>query len=179
MRVAYKYLSSDLEKKIPPRPLALVTLMAIIGLILGIVGVSTADTTNGYTPGKLPKAAMGLFLAVYVLTILLTAWLLYSYSFVLRSYQKKLFLGIALSAPFLLVRLIYSALGDYTDIREFSMMSLAENDHKSTTVYLCMSVLEEIISMVIAMVFGVSAILQSDFVKPTPEGDSEPKPNDV
>lgn len=152
--------------------------MAIIGLVLGIVGISTADTTHGYTPGTLPKAAMGLFLAVYVLVILLTAWLSYAYSFAMLRYQKKLFLGIALSAPFLLVRLIYSALGDYTNIPKFSMASLAENDHTSLTVYLCMSVLEEIISMVIAMIFGVSAILQSDFVKPTPEGE-EPKPDEA
>ena len=122
--------------------------MAIIGLVLGIAGISTADTSHGYTPGTLPKVAMGLFLAVYLLTILLTAWLFYKYSFAMRRYQKKLFLGIVLSAPFLLVRLIYSALGDYTDKPKFSMTSLAENDHTSLTVYLCMSVLEEIISMV-------------------------------
>ncbi|KAJ5890230.1 hypothetical protein N7504_011040 [Penicillium tannophilum] len=160
----------DLEKQIPPRPLALVTLMAMIGLILGIVGVSTSHTT---TPGKLTKAAMGLFLAVYVITMAITAWLFYSFSLALLSYQKKLFLGIALSAPFLLVRLIYSALGDYTSYRHFSIKSLLNSDHTSVTVYLCMSVLEEIISMVIAMVFGVSAILASDFVKPTPEVEVE------
>lgn len=152
--------------------------MAIIGLILGIIGISTADTSHGYTPGTLPKAAMGLFLAVYSLVMLLTAWLLYNYSFAMLKYQKKLFLAIALSAPFLLVRMIYSALGDYTNNPKFSVASLVENNHTSLTVYLCMSVLEEIISMVIAMFFGVSAILASDFVKPVREGE-EPKPNDV
>lgn len=167
------FLSSDVGKMIPPRGLLLVTLMAFIGLILGIVGVSTADTTNGYTPGKLSKAAMGLFLAVYVITMLLTIWLFYSHSFALARYQKKLFLGIALSAPFLLVRLIYSALGDYTSNDTFAMESLAKNNHTGLTVYLCMSVLEEIISMVIAMVFGVSAVLEADFVKPIPEQKPE------
>lgn len=166
-------LSSDLDKKIPPRPLALVTLVAIIGLILGIVGISTADTTNGYTPGALPKAAMGLFLAVYVVIILLTAWLFYAHTFAILRYQKKLFLGIALSAPFLLVRLIYSALGDYTSDQTFSMDSLATNNHTSLTAYLCMSVLEEIIAMIIALTFGVSAILEADFVKPTLKADTE------
>ncbi|KAJ5635009.1 uncharacterized protein N7484_008322 [Penicillium longicatenatum] len=171
----------DMEKKIPPRPLALVTLMAFIGLILGIVGVSTADNNGGYTPGNLTKAAMGLFLAVYAITMILTVWLFYSFSLAMLSYQKKLFLSIALSAPFLLVRLIYSALGDYTSYRHFSIESLVLNDHTSVTVYLCMSVLEEIICMVIAMVFGVSAILASDFVKPTPEREMDPKerPNGV
>src|SRR5690242_2556017 len=98
--------------------------MAIIGLILGIIGISTADTSHGYTPGTLPKAAMGLFLAVYALVMLLTAWLLYNYSFAMLKYQKKLFLAIALSAPFLLVRMIYSALGDYTNNPKFSVASL-------------------------------------------------------
>jgi hypothetical protein len=152
--------------------------MAIIGLILGIVGNSTADTLHGYTPGTLPKAAMGLFLAVFLLVVLLTAWLFYSYCFTTLRYQKKLFLGIALSTPFLLVRLIYSALGDYTNDPKLSMASSAQNNHTSLTVYLCMSVLEEIISMAIAMIFGVSAILQSDFVKPTTEGE-EPRPYNV
>ncbi|KAJ5865301.1 uncharacterized protein N7529_007217 [Penicillium soppii] len=160
----------DLENHIPPRPLAVVTLMGIIGLILGIVGVSKAQST---IPGTLTKAAMGLFLAVYVITMVLTAWLFQSYSVAMLSYQKKLFLAIALSAPFLLVRLIYSALGDYTSSVHFSMQSLIENNHTSVTVYLCMSVLEEIISMVIAMVFGVLAVLSSDFVKPNPEGEVE------
>lgn len=153
--------------------------MAFVGLILGITGVSTADRTNGYTPGTVSKAAMGLFLAVYVITILLTTWLFYAHSFALLRYQKKLFLGIALSAPFLLVRLIYSALSDYTSNNTFSMESLAKNNHTSLTAYLCMSVLEEIISMVIAMVFGVSAVLEADFVKPTPGVGPEEKPDEV
>ena len=156
-----------MEEKIPPRCLKLVTLIAIIGLILGIVGISTADTTNGYTPGALPKSAMGIFLAVYVVVMLLSSWLFYEYSFtMLLRYQNKLFLGIALSAPFLLLRMIYSALGNYTSSHTFSMASLAGDNHTSLTVYLCMSVLEEIISMVIVMVLGVSAIMESDFVKP-------------
>lgn len=144
--------------------------MGIIGLILGIVGVSKAQST---IPGTLTKAAMGLFLAVYVITMVLNAWLFQSYSVAMLNYQKKLFLAIALSAPFLLVRLIYSALGDYTSSVHFSMQSLIENNHISVTVYLCMSVLEEIISMVIAMVFGVLAVLSSDFVKPNPEREVE------
>ncbi|KAJ5215488.1 uncharacterized protein N7498_001895 [Penicillium cinerascens] len=169
----------DLKKSIPPLLLLLVTLMAFAGLMIGIIGVSTADTTNGYTPGTLSKAAMGLFLAVYVITMLLTTWLFYTHSFTMLRYQKKLFLGTALSAPFLLVRLIFSALGDYTSNKTFSMESLAENNHTSLTAYLCMSVLEEIISMVIAMVFGVSAVLEADFVKPTPEAGREEKPDEV
>ncbi|KAJ5921148.1 hypothetical protein N7466_009474 [Penicillium verhagenii] len=160
----------DLEKHFPPRPLAVVTLMGIIGLVLGIVGVSKAKSL---TPSTLTKVAMGLFLAVFVITMLLTVWLFQSYSVGMLSYQKKLFLAIALSAPFLLVRLIYSALGDYTTSEHFLTKSLVANDETSVTVYLCMSVLEEIVCMVIAMVFGVLAVLSSDFVKPNPDGEVE------
>ncbi|VUC23600.1 unnamed protein product [Clonostachys rosea] len=156
----------DLRNEIHPRALALITLVAFIGLILGIIGISTADTTHGYAPGTLPKTAMGLFLAVFVVTVVLTSWLYYVYSYIMLKYQKKLFLGIALSVPFLLIRLIYSALGNYTSSRTFSMMSVAENDHGSLTAYLCMSVLEEIVSMVIVMVFGVLSVREIDFVKP-------------
>lgn len=144
------------------------TLVTFIGLILGIAGVSSSDKEGGYQPGTLAKAAMGIFLAVFVIFILLTIWLHHELSFSLRRFQKKLFIAIALSSPFLLVRLIYSALSDYTTYEAFSLDGNA-------TVYLCMAVLEEIIAMVITMALGISAVLEDDFVKVTPVAQEDPE----
>jgi hypothetical protein len=88
----------------------LLTLVTFMGLILGIAGVSSSDKGGGYQLGTLAKAAIGIFLAVFVIFILLTVWLHYELSFLLRRFQKKLFIAIALSSAFLLVRLVYSAL---------------------------------------------------------------------
>lgn len=146
----------------------LVTLVTMIGLILGIAGVSSSGKGGGYQPSTLTKAAMGIFLAVFLIFILLTVWLYHELSFSLRRFQKKLFIAIALSSPFLLVRMVYSALSDYTT---YKMFSLDEN----ATVYLCMAVLEEIIAMVITMALGISAVLEKDFVKLTPVAQEDPE----
>lgn len=155
--------------------MALLTLVTIIALILGIAGVSSSNGNDGtYHPGKLAKVAMGIFLAVFVIFVLLSLWLFYELSFSMRRFQKKLFLAIALSTPLLAVRLVYSALSDYTTLSAFALDG-------NTTVYLCMDVLEEIIAMGMTMALGISAILESDFVKltPVPQQDIEPKPMGV
>jgi hypothetical protein len=146
----------------------LLTLVTFIGLILGIAGVSSSDKGGSYQPSTLAKAAMGIFLAVFAIFILLTVWLYYELSFSLRRFQKKLFIAIALSSPFLLVRLVYSALSDYTTYKDFSL-------YGNATVYLCMAVLEEIIAMAITMALGISAVLEKDFVKVIPVAQEDPE----
>lgn len=111
---------------------------------------------------------MGIFLAIFVLFILLSVFLFYELSFSLRRFQKKLFIAIALSSPFLLVRLVYSALGDYTTYKAFSLDGNA-------TVYLVMAVLEEIVAMGITMALGISAVLEKDFVKLIPVAQEDPE----
>lgn len=101
---------------------------------------------------------MGIFLAVYVILVLMAAWLWSQINRNLKQFQKNLFLAIALSMPFVAVRLIYSAISDYTDVPRFQL-------GRNETVYLCMSVLEEISAMTITMVLAISAVRQKDFVK--------------
>lgn len=149
----------------------MVTILAFIGLFLGIAGVSTANVTYAvvdghlsytYHPGTLVKASMGIFIAVFVITALITSWLFFTLQSRSRRFQKKLFLASALSAPFLVVRLVYSALGDY-DFNDDRFALLNGN----TTIYLCMDVLEEIAAMIITMALGLSAVLEQDFVRLT------------
>jgi hypothetical protein len=149
----------------------LVTVLAFIGLILGISGVSIAKVTYfevdghltySYHPGGLVQGSLGIFIAVFVFTALITIWLFFKLNFTLRRFQQKLFLASLLSAPFVAVRLIYSALGDYdSSDNRFALLT------GNTTIYLCMDVLEEIAAMVITMALGMSAVLGQDFVKLT------------
>ena len=164
------------------------TVLGFVGLILGIAGVSTANVTytkvDGhwtytYHPGALVMASMGIFIAVFVITILMTGWLFFQLCFALRRFQTKLFLATAFSTPFLVVRLVYSALGDYdSDDQRFSLIK------GNATIYLCMTVLEEIAAMAITMALSMSAVLEKDFVRlRRPEQESgagtEPKYNPV
>lgn len=154
---------SDTEERIHPQGSKAIAIITFIGLILGIAGVSTAgdgDYKNGLTMG-----AMGIFLAVFVIILFMAIWLWFQVNHTLKVFQKKLFLAIALALPFVLIRLIYSALGDYTHIARFQ---LGGNE----TVYLCMNVLEEIFAMSIMMYLGTSAVLERDFIKFIPLGNS-------
>ncbi|PWY93025.1 hypothetical protein BO94DRAFT_487504 [Aspergillus sclerotioniger CBS 115572] len=154
----------DTEQRLPPRFLKLITLVSFIALILGIAGVSSAnDNSNGYTPDTIVKVSMAIFIVVFVIYNLAAAWLFFQLSFSMRNFQKKLFMAIVLSFPFILIRVIYSAISDYTTIDKFAVLT------GSPTIYLVMDVLEEIVAMALTMFLGMSAVLEEDFVKLTPE----------
>lgn len=153
-----------MDQKMNPRLLKLLTLACFIGLVLGIAGVTTAnDNETTYHAHGMVKASMGIFLAAFVIIVLACSWLYAELRYNLRVFQKRLFFASGLSYPFLLVRLIYSAISDYTTNPDFSVLD------GNATIYLCMSVLEEIIAVGLTMVLGMSAVLQRDFVKPTPK----------
>lgn len=150
-------ITSDEDHKIPPRALNVAAIVGIVGLILGIAGVSKndQDSTGPYHPNGFVQGAMGVFLAVFVITVLLTIYLGLQLRS-LHSWQKKLFLAIILSWPFLIIRLVYSAIGDYTTDERFIVLS------GDPTTYLCMSVLEEIVAMSLCAVFGTMAVLERE-----------------
>ncbi|KAJ5819916.1 hypothetical protein N7474_005507 [Penicillium riverlandense] len=167
--------TSDTDERIHPKGLKIVAIVCFIGLILGIAGVSSADDNKGtYHADSIVKASMGIFLAVFVVILAMTAWLWFQLRSTLWVFQKKLFLAVALACPFLLVRLIYSAISDYTDNSDFAILV------GNPTIYLCMDVLEEIIAMAITMALGMSAVLETDFVKLTRhKAISDPKVDEV
>lgn len=138
-----------------PKFLSAVALACVIGLILGIVGISiTDDNSSSFHANGIVKAAMAVFLAVFVVDIAITSWLFTQLRSRLSIFQKKLFYAILFSWPFLLIRLIYSAIGDFTEDSRFTIL---EGD---PTIYLCMDVLEEIVAVSICVAFGMSAALQ-------------------
>lgn len=102
------------------------------------------------------KVAMAIFIALFVVMIFLTLLLALQLGNSMHKWQKKLFLASVLGWPFLLVRLIYSAMADFSDDQKFSIVN--GND----TIYLCMDVLEEIVAMAICVVFGWSAVKEKE-----------------
>lgn len=152
-----------------PKFLSLVALACFVGLILGIAGISISDDNSGGTfhANAIVKAAMAIFLVVFVVDIAITSWLYSHLRLRLTVFQKKLFLAIVLSWPFLLVRLIYSAISDFTDNSRFAILV------GDPTIYLCMDVLEEIIAVSLCVAFGMSAVLN---LQPKEQVHNEAKP---
>jgi Na+-transporting methylmalonyl-CoA/oxaloacetate decarboxylase beta subunit len=66
---------------------------------------------------------------------------------------------VTLSIPFIAVRLIYALIADFANLQSFS---LAYGD---TTIYLCMSVIMEIIVTIIAIAFGLTLRVLPKVVK--------------
>lgn len=133
-----------------------------MGLIVGIAGVSSSsnvDANGQLEAGSVTKASMGIFLAVFVILVLFTGWLFLQPNTKALKFQKKLFLAVALSLPFILVRMVFSAISNFSHKKSFDVLV------GSPTIYLCMSVLEEIVAMVITMALGISAVLEKDFVR--------------
>ncbi|KAL4886407.1 hypothetical protein BJY04DRAFT_213176 [Aspergillus karnatakaensis] len=160
----------DMDQKMHPRFLNLLALACFIGLILGIAGVSSAgDNEGGYQPGIIVKASMGIFIAVFVITMVLAVWLFIQLSFSMRVFQRRLFLAVVLCSPLLLIRIIYSAISDYAHNSRFAVLS------GDPTVYLCMSVLEEIVAMGVTMALGVAAVRAEDFVQVVAAGEGKPE----
>ncbi|OJJ43936.1 hypothetical protein ASPZODRAFT_135337 [Penicilliopsis zonata CBS 506.65] len=135
-----------------------VSLTSLTGLILGIVGISIYnDTTGTFHATGIVKAALVIFLVVFAVVLLTAVWLfLQLRQSGITAVQKKLFLAIAFSSPFLLVRMVYAAIGDFANDPRFVVFT------GNATIYLCMDVLEEIIAVALCVGFGMSAVFENE-----------------
>ena len=132
-------------------------LIIVIGLILGIVGgVNASDSyiSSGfkqYTPTDLNKAGTILFIVSYIAIVTLTAVMSFHVGSAEKG-EKRLFMAVALSLPFLLVRLIYSIISTFTKNKSFNLLN------GSPTVVLCVALIEEFI--VVALYEGTGLTLK-------------------
>ncbi|KAI0527815.1 hypothetical protein F5B22DRAFT_5244 [Xylaria bambusicola] len=152
-----------------PRVLYWAQLLVFVAVILGIVGGTTAGSnyadTGMYKASSVSQASIGLTIAGYVLLVIATAQLLFSISHV-EAGERRLVLAIAFCLPFLLVRLLYQAIGTFD--RHSAFNSVSGNAY----VFLGTAVIEEIIIVVIIEVVGLT--LQVRPKADTPAGGSRP-----
>ncbi|KAL8791177.1 MAG: hypothetical protein Q9195_006016 [Heterodermia aff. obscurata] len=124
----------------------LAELLITVGLILSIVGGINAGEDYGktgiYKSQTLSKAGLGLFIAAFAILCLITASLVQSIRHCEEG-EKRILLAVAVSLPFLLVRLIYSALAVFANKRSFSLF------YGDVSILLFMALLEEVIVVVI------------------------------
>ena len=123
-----------------------------IGLVLGIIGGVDASnhiaTGGGYHPGPLNKAGTALFIVAYVVIVLATIMISFHASHA-EPGEKRLVLAVAISLPFILVRLIYAIMATFTKINSFNQIT------GSVTILLCMSLIMEFIVVLAYEVTGL------------------------
>lgn len=131
----------------------LIQTIVMVGLILSIVGGIQASKdlskTHVYTPQSLSQAAIGLFIASYVLIVASTIIISTSVSHAELG-EKRLLLAVALSLPFLLVRLVYSSISLFTTNPDFNSVS------GNVTIFLCMALIMELCAVTIYEVIGLT-----------------------
>ncbi|TAQ90620.1 hypothetical protein B7494_g1031 [Chlorociboria aeruginascens] len=120
--------------------------VTFLALILGIVGGVDAGNnyskTGVYQPQALSKASTVLFIIAYITTAVATLLLSPSISHAEQG-EKRVLLAVAVSLPFLLVRLVYSIMVTFTHLKVFNQIT------GNATVLLCVSLIPEFIITVI------------------------------
>lgn len=126
----------------------LLQLLVLLGMILGIVGATSATSSDGtYTPQATSKAGSILYLVAFILMMLVLVLCCLSLSYVPRG-ERKIAFAVAFAAPFIFVRLIYSLIAVVANNKTFRPGS------GSVVVFALMSVLEEIFAVIIYLVLG-------------------------
>ncbi|KAG0648891.1 hypothetical protein D0Z07_4945 [Hyphodiscus hymeniophilus] len=123
-------------------------LLITVGLVLGIVGgINAADSyiSSGfktYNPTDLNKAGTALFIVAYIAIVIFTLLMSFHVSHAEKG-EKRLFMAVVLSLPFLLVRLVYSSISTFAHLRSFNLLT------GNVTVILCMALIEEFVVVVL------------------------------
>lgn len=132
-----------------------IQLIIVVGLILGIVGGIDAgnvfQTTGQYHPGSLNKAGTSLLIVSYGLIVIFTAAIGMFISHA-EAGEKRIYLAVVVALPILLIRIIYSALSTFSKDNKYNVLT------GSTTLFLCVCLLEEFIIVVIYEVTGLTLV---------------------
>lgn len=145
--------------------------MSLVGLGIGIAGACTSvDASSSlvsYHINGLAKAGLALFITTYGILVFTLLVLLY-FAYNPKAGQAalgrewRILIAVSVSSPILLVRFVYAAMADYGSDPRFALFD------GNNTIYLCMSVIVEIIVTAICLVTGI-------FTPPPPAPPEEEK----
>lgn len=130
---------------VPKHVFIFVDLVSLAGLGVGIGGAVQA-VDNSSIPSLL-KIALALFVACLGLMFCILGWLTASLNLLPRNERVTLY-STYVAGPFLIVRMAYACIGDFAHDPRFSIFD------GDPTIFLCMSVLMEIILMAIFLYVG-------------------------
>jgi hypothetical protein len=130
--------------------LTVLTLVALVLCIVGAIKSSDSGSTNYLgKPQTLTKVGVVLFLAAWAGLWLLLIVMVISSSLVEKG-EHRLIVAVAISVPFIFVRLIYSLLVVFANNRRFNIVT------GSVTINLVMAVLEEFVVAILCLSVGLS-----------------------
>jgi hypothetical protein len=147
--------SINLSKRtiIQPSYIKALELIVLVALVLGIVGgVESSGSftkTGQFTTQAETKAALGLLIATYAAIVLITITTYFHIQHA-ENGERRILLAVALSLPFMLVRLIYSSMYSFGGHKNFSSLS------GSVTLFLVLALIMEIIVVIIYLAVGVT-----------------------
>ena len=121
----------------------------MVGLALSIKGGMDSMKEKGAPPNTLMKVSIIIFTLIYAAAVGIFVLLLQEKRGI-PSGETRLLASFAACIPFIVVRLIYSLIGDFSNNPDFSR--IGGND----TIWLCMSVIEEIIVVLIVVAVGLT-----------------------
>ncbi|KAK0638024.1 hypothetical protein DIS24_g10259 [Lasiodiplodia hormozganensis] len=126
-------------------------LLSLVGLVIGTVGgIQASKSTDRLTTvDPKSKAAVAIFLAIFVFDVLILGYLAVSMSRIEAS-ERRILPGVAASFPFVFVRLLYAMIYDFSGDQDFNSIT------GSIAIYVCMSVVMEFIAVIICLVMGFS-----------------------
>lgn len=153
---------------IPSSIFRLTSLVSMIGFIIGIVGgvQQSKDRTDPFDVNSRVQAAIIIFTLVFIVMFLIFCALSLSLHNVAKG-EKRLLVAVGLSCPFLLIRLIYALIADFGHNRDFNFV------YGNPTIYLCMSVLEEFVIILLCIGVGLTLSALPKTAKPSSNAYSE------
>ena len=152
-----KRVNESIEKSyntgLTPLRFKLIRIPIIIALILVIVGVSASAAdlieTGFYTIQVTTKVGVALFILVFATIVLITGVFILHYAYV-EVGQRRLLIAVAVSLPFIFVRLIYTILVTFTSLKGFSIID------GNVVAAGCTAVMEEMIVVMIYEAVGLT-----------------------
>ena len=126
----------------------LIGLVSLVGVILAIIGGIHSSTSA--IPSKVDtktKVGVIIFALTWLALCMLLAVIGTRISTV-EAGEKRLVLAVAISVPFIFVRLLYSLLASFSKNKQFSSVS------GSVTINLCMAVIEEFVVVMVLLGTG-------------------------
>lgn len=126
-------------------------LLISLGLILSIVGGTSGSPSDNGTIKVATTSKAGIILYIVALAAMIV-FLFHSsgYKNSIPKQERRLPVAVALAIPFILVRLVYSALAVFLNDHLFSVVG------GSVVVRVCMASIEEFIVVVIYLLLGFS-----------------------
>lgn len=136
----------------PTQPLfRLIQLLLWLGLILGIVGGTTTSYNSNQTfePSPTSKASVALYMVAFLATVVVLG---FSYGSIGKApcQERRVAFGVTAALPFLLVRVLYSAISVLSGNPSFSVVG------GDFGIYLGMAFIDEVVVVVTFLALGFS-----------------------